>query len=77
VQELATPFTTWFTADGYFVAQPFQQWLASSIGVIAQSDPKNAPNENLDHVANGNTSTAKVTGSDSAAGGSKRSKRKG
>lgn len=40
--ELSCPFTTWFTADGYFVAQPFQQWLASSIDVVAEADQKNS-----------------------------------
>lgn len=33
-------FMQWFTADGYFVAKPFQQWLASSIDIIGEADPK-------------------------------------
>ena len=31
----------WFTADGFFVAAPFQQWLASNIDMIGDADPKN------------------------------------
>lgn len=31
----------WFTADGFFVAAPFQQWLASNIAMIGDADPKN------------------------------------
>ncbi|KAF1996734.1 hypothetical protein P154DRAFT_565916 [Amniculicola lignicola CBS 123094] len=38
---LRAPFTRWFTADGYFVAKPFQQWLASEIPIIGAADPKN------------------------------------
>lgn len=34
------PFMQWFTADGYFVAKPFQQWLASTVDIIGDSDPK-------------------------------------
>lgn len=40
-KELKTPFTTWFTADGFFVAQPFQQWLASGVQEIGDADAKN------------------------------------
>ncbi|KAI9845136.1 MAG: hypothetical protein M1830_007562, partial [Pleopsidium flavum] len=39
--ELSAPFTKWFSADGYFVAKPFQQWLASEIPVVGQADPAN------------------------------------
>lgn len=39
------PFMQWFTADGYFVAKPFQQWLASSVALIGEADPKNAAGE--------------------------------
>jgi len=39
--ELDASFTQWFTADGFFVAKPFQQWLASSITLIGEIDPKN------------------------------------
>ena len=37
--------TRWFTADGYFVAKPFQQWLASEVPVIGQADPNNVVEE--------------------------------
>lgn len=40
--KIQAPFTQWFTADGYFVAKPFQEWLASSVPLIGQVDPKNA-----------------------------------
>lgn len=40
--KIEAPFMQWFTADGYFVAKPFQQWLAASIPLIGQTDPKNA-----------------------------------
>ncbi|KAL1297680.1 hypothetical protein AAFC00_006232 [Neodothiora populina] len=40
--EINAPFTQWFTADGFFVAKPFQQWLASSVPLIGEADPKNA-----------------------------------
>ena len=40
--ELSAPFTRWFDADGYFVAKPFQQWLASEVPAIGQADPPNA-----------------------------------
>lgn len=38
---IRAPFTQWFTADGYFVAKPFQQWLASEVPVIGAADPNN------------------------------------
>ena len=36
-----TPFSRWFSADGYFVAKPFQQWLASEIPAVGAADPSN------------------------------------
>ncbi|KAF1911564.1 microsomal signal peptidase 25 kDa subunit-domain-containing protein [Ampelomyces quisqualis] len=39
------PMTRWFTADGYFVAKPFQQWLASEVPVIGAADPNNVVEE--------------------------------
>jgi len=39
---IEAPFMQWFTADGYFVAKPFQHWLASNVPLIAEADPKNA-----------------------------------
>jgi len=29
--QIQAPFTTWFTADGYFVTKPFQEWLAKNV----------------------------------------------
>ncbi|KAJ9648331.1 hypothetical protein H2199_001185 [Coniosporium tulheliwenetii] len=43
--EIKAPFTRWFSADGYFVAKPFQQWLASEISVIGEADPNNVVEE--------------------------------
>lgn len=80
--QIKAPFTTWFTADGYFVAKPFQQWLASSVGVVGDVDTKNAATDEAKMVdsellqGNGTPSAsgAEVAGSGK---GSKRSKRKG
>ncbi|KAI9722585.1 MAG: hypothetical protein M1812_001516 [Candelaria pacifica] len=44
---LARPFTKWFSADGFFVAKPLQQWLATEIPVVGQADPGNVV-ENTD-----------------------------
>ena len=35
-------FMLWFTEDGAFAAKPFQQWLAGSVALIGEADPKNA-----------------------------------
>lgn len=35
------PFSKWFDAQGHFVAQQFQQWLATQIPVIGGADPSN------------------------------------
>lgn len=86
--ELSAPFTTWFTADGYFVAKPFQQWLASSVPLIGEADQKNAGREEKEQLAASGTesevladisngSVAATGSSQGKAGGSKRSKRKG
>ncbi|KAF2756748.1 hypothetical protein EJ05DRAFT_477832 [Pseudovirgaria hyperparasitica] len=37
----AAPFSQWFTADGYFIAKPFQQWLCASIPLVGAQDPNN------------------------------------
>jgi hypothetical protein len=42
---IRTPMTRWFTADGYFIAKPFQQWLASEVPVIGAADPNNVVEE--------------------------------
>ncbi|KAL9103290.1 MAG: hypothetical protein Q9163_001668 [Psora crenata] len=39
--KLSAPFTRWFDADGCFVAQPFQHWLATEVPLIGKADPKN------------------------------------
>ncbi len=44
---LSRPFTKWFSADGYFVAKPLQQWLATEIPVVGLADPGNVV-ENID-----------------------------
>lgn len=50
-RQIRTPFTTWFTADGYFVAQPFQQWIASSVEAVGDVDLKNALRDERDDLA--------------------------
>ena len=39
--EFSSPFTRWFDVNGFFVAKPFQQWLASEIPLVSQVDPRN------------------------------------
>ncbi|KAL8972370.1 MAG: hypothetical protein Q9183_000596 [Haloplaca sp. 2 TL-2023] len=39
---ISAPFTRWFDSDGYFVATPFQQWLASEVPMVGKADPKKA-----------------------------------
>lgn len=50
-RQIKTPFTTWFTADGYFVAKPFQQWLASSVEAVGDVDQKSALRDERDELA--------------------------
>ncbi|USW48128.1 Putative signal peptidase complex subunit Spc2/SPCS2 [Septoria linicola] len=50
-REIKVPFTTWFTQDGYFVAKPFQQWLASSVEAVGDADLKNANRDERDELA--------------------------
>lgn len=38
----SAPFTQWFDSDGYFVAAPFQRWLASEIPLVGEADPQKA-----------------------------------
>lgn len=38
--DVSAPFTKWFSADGYFVAKPFQEWLAAEIPPIGKADPR-------------------------------------
>lgn len=62
---LEAPFMQWFTVDGYFVAKPFQQWLASSIPLVAEADPKNAAQDAPENVA-APASGVEITGSQKA-----------
>ncbi|KAK4691652.1 hypothetical protein P7C71_g5390, partial [Lecanoromycetidae sp. Uapishka_2] len=39
--ELSSPFTCCFDVDGFFIAKPFQQWLASEVPLVGQVDPQN------------------------------------
>lgn len=85
--QIRAPFTTWFTSDGYFVARPFQQWLATSIEAIGDADVKNASREERDELAsptaqvdvlsNEGNGAQEATGADGRGKASKRSKRKG
>ena len=75
-RQIKCPFTAWFTADGYFVAQPFQQWLASSIPAIGEADVKNASGVEQEVVELEINGTPSASGVDKAKG-SKRSKKKG
>ena len=43
--KIEAPFSRWFSADGYFVAKPFQHFLAGGIPVVGEADPKNAVEE--------------------------------
>ena len=45
VIKIRAPFTRWFTSDGYFIAKPFQQWLASEVPVVGAADPNNVVEE--------------------------------
>ncbi|KAF1940245.1 hypothetical protein EJ02DRAFT_456188 [Clathrospora elynae] len=62
---IRAPMTHWFTSDGYFVAKPFQQWLASEVPVIGAADPNNVVEEigrgslgGMDKTLNLNSSNA-------------------
>jgi hypothetical protein len=48
--------TRWFTADGYFIAKPFQQWLASEVPVIGAADPNNV----VEEIGRGNAADQKT-----------------
>lgn len=73
-RQIKTPFTTWFTEDGFFVAQPFQQWLASSIETIGDVDSKNAMRDQRDTLAAPGAS-AIATGTDTPTNTTKRKKK--
>jgi signal peptidase complex subunit 2 len=84
--QIRAPFTTWFTADGFFVAKPFQQWLASSVEAIGDVDGKNAgrderdelaaPTAEVERIEQGNGS-ATATGTEGKGKASKKGKKKG
>ncbi|KAL8918998.1 MAG: hypothetical protein Q9208_007048 [Pyrenodesmia sp. 3 TL-2023] len=38
--KLSAPFTRWFDSDGYFVANPFQRWLATVVPLVGEADPQ-------------------------------------
>ena len=40
VLKISAPFTSWFDSEGYFVAAPFQQWLATEIPAVGEADPQ-------------------------------------
>ena len=84
---IRAPFTRWFTADGYFVTKPFQQWLASEVPVVGAADPNNvveeigrgSETELPESIVNANTSAIEIleqlkaqAGGGKAAGGSGR-----
>jgi hypothetical protein len=83
-REMKVPFTTWFTADGYFVAKPFQQWLASSVEVVGDADKKNASHDERDELASPtpqvfpikSNEDVEVTGTDASGKGTQRKTKK-
>ncbi len=46
--EISSRFTRWFDNDGFFVAKPFQQWLASEVPAIGEADPANVEPRELE-----------------------------
>ncbi|KAL8860119.1 MAG: hypothetical protein Q9178_003383 [Gyalolechia marmorata] len=40
ILKISAPFTRWFDSEGYFVATPFQQWLATEIPTVGEADPQ-------------------------------------
>jgi hypothetical protein len=60
--DLAAPFSRWFGADGYFVARPFQHFLAAGIAPVGDADPKNAaaPAEPVQQVVGGKAQSMSV-----------------
>ncbi|KAL8766707.1 MAG: hypothetical protein Q9209_006576 [Squamulea sp. 1 TL-2023] len=47
VLKISASFTRWFDSDGYFVASPFQQWLATEIPAIGEADPQKVDKNNV------------------------------
>jgi len=67
-QEIEAPFTRWFTADGQFIAKPFQQWLASTVPVIGQADSASASRKSVQQVPNTSNGSAADLGRSPGAG---------
>jgi signal peptidase complex subunit 2 len=86
-RQLRIPFTTWFTADGYFVAKPFQQWVASSVEAVGDVDLKNAlrderddlaaPSPPVNNIAAASLGETQATGVQSAVKSGKKAKKRG
>lgn len=80
--QIKAPFTTWFTADGYFVAKPFQQWLASSVEMVGDADQMNAMRDQRDELAAPGPevkvleSAGSATGTEGRGKGTRKSKKK-
>ena len=71
--EISSPFTRWFDSDGYFVAKPFQQWIASEISIVGDADPKSVEaakkiSEGYVELADGETKIPDVHGGTDASG---------
>lgn len=47
-KKISSRFARWFDHDGFFVAKPFQQWLATEIPAVGQADPANAGQAKLE-----------------------------
>jgi len=58
--KLARPFSDWVNAQGFFVAQPFQSMLATSVPAIGKYDVKNS---NTSSLENSNLSPEALTAS--------------
>jgi len=59
-RHVSAPFARWFTADGYFIAKPFQQWLASNVPVVGDADPNNV----VEEIGRGNLAEQSTGGVD-------------
>ncbi|KAF2237997.1 hypothetical protein EV356DRAFT_332594 [Viridothelium virens] len=74
--KIKAPFTRWFSADGFFVPKPFQQWLASEIGVVGEADPSNVVEDIGRGSSNSLNTTLESKSPSSQKAGSTRSRRK-
>lgn len=64
--EIEAPFTRWFTADGQFIAKPFQQWLASAVPVIGEADLASVGKKGGRQIAESGTASSSDLGKSSA-----------